>query len=78
MKAEANGHWTATKHAVPGGFLLIASLLAATVLVAQPGRKVSGVVVAAKTEQPVPNAHVEYTEHGGSVQTTTTDAKGAV
>ena len=33
-------------------------------------------MVAAATEQPVPNAHVEYRERGGSVQTTVTDAKG--
>ncbi len=42
----------------------------------QVGRKVSGVVVAAATEQPVPNARVEYREQGESAQKTVTDAKG--
>ena len=76
MKTEANGYRPATKRVVPGGVLLVASLLAAAVLGAQDGRKVSGVVVAAATEQPIPLAQVEYQEHGGSVQTTVTDAKG--
>ncbi|MCY4057030.1 MAG: carboxypeptidase regulatory-like domain-containing protein [Gammaproteobacteria bacterium] len=39
------------------------------------GRKVSGVVVDAETDQPIARADVKY-EDGGTVQTTTTDSKG--
>ena len=39
-------------------------------------RKVTGVVVAAATEQPVPNARVEYEVGGQWSQTTVTDTKG--
>ena len=40
------------------------------------GRKVSGTVVSAATQQPVPNARVRYDESGQPPQTTVTDAKG--
>ena len=75
-RTEANGRRMTTRRTVPGGVLLVASLLAAAVLGAQAGRKVSGVVVAAATEQPVANAQVQYEDQDGSVQTTVTDAKG--
>ena len=54
---------------------VIAVLLAAGALSAQ-GRKVSGTVVEAASEQPVAGAHVLYEESGRSPQTTTTDSKG--
>ncbi len=73
---RTNANKTATKYAVPGGVLLVASLLAAAVLGAQAGRKVTGIVVAAATEQPVTNAPVQYAGQDGSMQTTMTDAKG--
>ncbi len=76
MRMEANVHRTATRYAVPSGVLLAASLLAATILGAQAGRKVTGIVVAAATERPVTNASVQYADQDGSVQTTVTDAKG--
>lgn len=59
--------------------------LLAAVLVAFPdaqveraGRKVSGFVVAAATQQPVANASVRYEETGQPAQTTVTDGKGYV
>lgn len=46
------------------------------VSVAQDGRKVEGVVVAAATQQPVANARVRYEESGSTPRTTVTDSKG--
>lgn len=54
--------------------LLVA--LAAVAHAQRGGRKVSGTVVAAATQQPVANARVQYAESGQPRQTTTTDAKG--
>ena len=73
-RTEAGGHRKVPIGAVLGGIMLAAILLAA-VLGAQAGRKASGVVVIAATEQPLANAQVQY-EEGGAVQTTVTDAKG--
>ena len=58
---------TVRMYAVPGGALLVASLLAVAVLGAQAGRKGTGVVVAAATEQPVPNASVQYADQDGAL-----------
>lgn len=59
------------------GFL--AAVLAASpqAQVNRTARKVSGVVVAATTQQPVANARILYEEAGRSPQTAVTDAKGA-
>lgn len=60
----------------------VAILFAALLVVPQAqvertGRKVSGTVVAAATQQPVPNAHVRYEDESRQLpQTTVTDAKG--
>ena len=73
----------ADRRRVPRAILICVGLLA-TAPVAFPhaqvdriGRKVTGVVVAAATQQPVPNARVGYEETGQPPQTTVTDAKGA-
>ena len=73
-RTGAGGYRKAPIGAVLGGILLAAILLAA-VLGAQGGRKVSGVVVIAATEQPLANTQVQY-EENGAVLTTVTDAKG--
>lgn len=46
------------------------------VILAQEGRKVTGVVESARTRQPVVNAEVRYEEPGLETQTTRTDSKG--
>ena len=56
--------------------ILAVLLLTVGESVAQEGRKVSGVVVAAATQAPVVNASVQYEESDGTRQTTLTDAKG--
>lgn len=53
-----------------------AALFAGIALSAQTGRKVSGTVVSAVTQQPVVNAGVRYEESGQQPQTTATDSKG--
>ena len=61
---------------VISGVALAVILLAVGEAVAQEGRKVSGVVVAAATQVPVVNASVQYEESDGTRQTTLTDVKG--
>ena len=56
--------------------VLVVTLVAGGVSIAQDGRKVNGVVVAAATEEPVINASVQYEESGGTQQTTLTDMSG--
>ena len=58
-----------------GGFVMTLAVLVALPL-AQGGRKVHGVVVAAATGRPVANARVKYEEQGRAGQTAVTDAKG--
>lgn len=58
------------------GTILLMAILVGTVLSAQNGRKVSGIVVSAATQRPVVNARVMYEESGGSVQETVSDPKG--
>ncbi len=58
----------ATRRVIPGGVLLVSSLLAAVVLGAQVGQqptggRVSGTVVVAATGRPVANARVQYQQH---------------
>lgn len=57
------------------GIIGLAVLVGAAAL-AQNGRKVTGVVVAAATRQPVANAQVSYAESGRRLRTTRTDSKG--
>lgn len=58
-----------------GGFAMVLAVLVALPL-AQGGRKVHGVVVAAATGHPVAAAQVKYEEQGRAGQTAVTDAKG--
>ncbi len=58
-----------------GGFVMTLAVLVALPL-AQGGRKVHGVVVAAATGRPVANARVKYEEQGRAGQTAVTDANG--
>ena len=58
------------------GAVLAALFAAVSALSAQTGRKVSGTVVSAVTQQPVVNAGVRYEESGQLPQTTVTDSKG--
>ena len=60
----------------PGSFCLLLVVAFGAMLLAQNGRKVSGVVVAASTNRPLPNALVRYLERGGAAQETVTDSKG--
>ena len=78
-----------TKRATRGRRRVLPALLTATALVAgalavfphaqaqRTARKVSGVVVEAATQQPVPDARVRYEETGQPPRTTVTDTKGS-
>ena len=59
------------------GLLAAAFAASSQAQVNRAGRKVSGVVVAAATQQPVANARVSYEEAGRPLQTAVTDSKGA-
>ena len=61
---------------VCAGILSAALVVFPYAQVERTGRKVSGTVVSAVTQQPVPNARVQYEESGQPLQTTATDAKG--
>lgn len=59
------------------GFLAAALAASPEAQVNRAARKVSGVVVAGATQQPVANARILYEEAGRPPQTAVTDAKGA-
>ena len=59
-----------------GTGLLPTALIAPLQAQERSGRKVTGTVVSAASQQPVPNARVQYEESGQALQTTATDAKG--
>ena len=61
---------------VCAGILSAALVVFPHAQVERTGRKVSGTVVSAATQQSVPNARVQYEESGQPPQTTVTDAKG--
>ena len=72
-RADARRSLQATMVCV--GVLSIVLVMFAHAQVPRNARKVSGVVVAAATQQPIQNAHVEYKESGRSPETTITDTK---